>query len=302
MKERILIILPLSILLLIGFNRVKPVTDDTKASIIKRFWILKTHTERKFDFLICGDSRTYRGISPTEMRSVLPNFSIFNLGYSSGSYSSFMLTKMESKLDMGASQKIILLGITPYSLTPKASLDGQIKQELDRKKEEIFESIYLQPWKLFFEPVEIRWRIDSLAKFKPKYIQKYYDDGWVASDKIPPNPKEALDEYVKDFNNNQVSEEIIDHLMGQVKEWTSRGIQVFGVRPPTTIEMLKLEKELSNFDEDKFVLKFKQAGGIWLEVSASRYASYDGSHLDVSSAKEFSRDLATKVGLSLKYQ
>lgn len=296
MKERIVIMLPILLCYIVGLSVLRPETSGTNASIIKRFWIFKTHTGKKYNLLICGDSRTYRGVSPEAMGEVLRGFSILNFGYSSGSFSPFMLDQIERKLDFTAPVKVIYMGITPYSLTPKASRDGHIKQELSRKKEEIVEALYLDPVRRFFEPYEIQWEKNPDSV---KYVQDYKRSGWVATDKIPPNPREALPIYVKDFENNNVSEDVINNLMLKVNEWSERGVKVFAARPPTTPDMVELENHLSGFDETEFVKKFGKAGGIWLKTGGEQYKSFDGSHLDIQSSIAFSKDIAALIALEL---
>jgi hypothetical protein len=296
MKERTILIIPILVFCIVLLKVLRPETNEINTSIMKRFWIVKTHTEKKFNLLVCGDSRTYRGVSPDVIEEVLTDFSVLNFGYSSGSFSAFMLEQIEKKLDVNASIKVLYLGITPYSLTPKAAKDGHIKEELGRKKEEIIEALYFDPVKRFFEPYTISWdkKRDSVA-----YIQEYNTDGWVATDKIPPNPKEALPIYVKDFENNSVSDEIIQHLMLKVKAWSLIGVKVFATRPPTTKEMVELENRLSGFREEEFRKQFAAAGGIWLEIDNKRYKSFDGSHLDISSSISFSGDIAVSMKLHL---
>lgn len=83
--------------------------------------------------------------------------------------------------------------------------------------------------------------------------------------------------------------------MRRVEKWTKQGIIVFGVRPPSTAEMVKLEEALSGFDESDFVQKFIKAGGIWIPVDTAGLESYDGSHLERKSAIAFSKQLGKKV-------
>lgn len=289
-------LIPVLLALWLLLSLLKPETDASKASVIKRFWILKTHSEKKYSLLLCGDSRTYRGMSPQAMKKVLPDFSIYNFGYSSGSFSPFMLDQIEKRLDFDAPTKVLYLGITPYSLTPKAAKDGHISQELARKKEEIWESLYLEPLEQFFEPYQLNWDKpgDSVL-----YIQEYKTTGWVATTKIPPSPEEAIPIYTKDFQDNSVSNTVIDSLVARVKRWTERRVIVFAARPPTTNAMINLENTISGFNENEFVLKFEEAGGIWLQTDIDDYQSFDGSHLDIPSAIKFSTDIASMIKTEL---
>lgn len=296
MKERIVGVIPVLLVLWFLLSLFKPQTDASKASMVKRFWILKTHSEKKYSLVLCGDSRTYRGMSPEEMQNVLPDFSIYNFAYSSGSFSAFMLDQIEKRLDFDAPVKVLYLGITPYSLTPKAAKDGHIRQEMARKKEEVWEALYLDPVKQFFEPYQFDWDKpgDSVL-----YIQNYKATGWVATTKIPPDPGEAIPIYMRDFQDNTVSNTMIDSLVSRVERWTEKRVIVFAGRPPTTNAMINLENTISGFDESGFVRKFEQAGGIWLQTDVNDYQSFDGSHLDIPSAIKFSTDIASMIKAEL---
>ena len=263
-----------------------------------KFWVEKTHGEgnSKFDALICGDSRVYRGVSSEVVASHLAGYKMFNFGYSSGSYSSFMLDQIEKHIDPNGAP-ILILGITPYSLTDKAALDEHIKQELRRKKEEILEYLYLQPLKNFVEPIDLNELLTNKNdESTVKYNQKFHNnDGWVASSKIPSNPSAALGEYARDFENNKVSSIVIAGLMNRISIWTLKGYKVYGFRPPTTQAMEALEIEKGGFNEQEFVTLLKRSGGKWLHFNSRSYVSYDGSHLEEQSAISFSHDLGRVI-------
>ena len=90
-----------------------------------------------------------------------------------------------------------------------------------------------------------------------------------------------------------MSRKLIADLITQTGEWTSRNIRVFACRLPTSLEMEALEDSLTGFDEQAFAESFQAVGGIWLPVTKDKYETYDGSHLRLEEAQEFSRDLAT---------
>jgi hypothetical protein len=298
MKERIVWVLFLSIILAFLFDRFRPIVSERQQELAKRFWIIKTYNPNKYNCVIYGDSRTYRGISPAAVVSEIPGYSAINFGYSSGSFSEFMLDKVEEKFDTDQRNGIIILGITPFSLTPRAITDSHIKQELARKKEEVWETIYLQPVKLFFEPHYFHW---SGEEANPViYTQEYNNNGWVASDKEPTDVKEALPRYVINFEDNKVSAEVVEQLMKRVNKWVNQGIRVFGVRPPSSTEMVKLENEISGFDEKEFTSKFEKNGGKWITIDTTGLKSYDGSHLRKQSAITFSKSLGEKIQESLE--
>ncbi|HYC87359.1 MAG TPA: hypothetical protein VEB86_19135 [Chryseosolibacter sp.] len=280
-------------------NRYRPVTAGDKEFEWNRLWIFKTHSTNKYDCIVAGDSRVYRGISASAIEKELEGLSVFNFGYSSGSFSSFMLDQIENRLDLNSKRPIVLLGVTPYSLTEKAMEDEHFREQLAKKKEEILEYLYFEPLKRFFHPYSIQELYEARKTADSGgtvyHQESFYRQGWVASWKIPPDPKAALPGYVKDFASNRVSPVAIDTLVDRVGRWTRNGIEVYGFRPPTTVEMVQLENNLSGFQESLFVQRFQDAGGRWIDLDISEYQSYDGSHLAKSSAIKVSERIGKHI-------
>ena len=51
------------------------------------FWVEKTHSNKKADIVIAGDSRVYRGFSTQDfIKELNTNYTALNLGYSSAGY------------------------------------------------------------------------------------------------------------------------------------------------------------------------------------------------------------------------
>jgi len=242
MRERTLQSILILVVGIWAANTIRPADSRFEQTQYKRFWIQKTHNTSTFNLLICGDSRVYRGVSSAVVAKEAGNeYRGFNFGYSSGSYSGFMLDQIEKRLDMQANSKVIILGISPYSLTPKAALDEHIREELARKKEEIFEYKYLVPIKRIFEPFTLHQLFrdrdgdETVVNNFPIYHQEFYSrQGWVASWRTPSDSTAALSEYVRDFTNNKVNHETVDSLLNRVSFWVKSGIKVFAFRPPTT--------------------------------------------------------------------
>ena len=210
-----------------------------------------------------------------------------------------MYREAESKFDPGSKKKIVVLAVTPYSLTPDAAENKHYMQEKTRHREDIYQRLYINPLLIFFEPTT---PFDILEAIKGKknplselYYQEFHDDGWVASWIVPENPDKALKSYRDSFSKTKVSSELIQQLMRQTQDWVQQGIHLFAFRPPTTEKMDQLEKQLSGFNENLFVKQFQKMGGIWLSFDRKAYHSYDGSHLRKDSAIRFSQDLAVKI-------
>ena len=82
-KERIILVSIITVVLLLVSGLFLPKMESEKIQF-RKYWAFKTHRKDKHDIIIMGDSRAYRGISPSEMQKALPNYRILNFGYSSG--------------------------------------------------------------------------------------------------------------------------------------------------------------------------------------------------------------------------
>jgi len=258
------------------------------------FWTKKTHFSKSNNIIFLGDSRTYRGVSTESVKSEFPNQKVLNLGYSSGGLNKYMFDVAYSFLGKKEGLKIIVLGITPFSLTEEARKNEHYKQELERPLADVVERIYVNPYLSFFEPVRLSdYRLESDRTFYP---QVFHESGWVESYKIPENKREALSSYRKTFSETVLSEKSVSETLSFVSEMKNTGVKVYGFRPPSSKEMEKLENELSGFDENEFITIFEENGGVWINISDRfSFDSYDGSHLHYQSAKELSLLLAQKM-------
>ena len=255
---------------------------------------LKTHATG-FDIVVPGDSRVYRGVSPSAMRDILPSSRILNLGYSSGGLSDPLLDRAEAALDPASSVRVIVLGITPFSLTEEASRNEHIRQYLQssQSNEQFRQGMALLG---AFDPL-----VDApVAGLQGKSgEQRFYQDGWVASHSAFVDHREGLDLYQKHYSRQQVSASVLAGFLERVAEWRARGIRVFGFRPPTCPEMEALEDSKSGYIEDEIRSAFEAAGGRWIATTSEDLVCYDGSHLEAQSALRLSRELARAIASAL---
>ncbi|MCF6365178.1 MAG: hypothetical protein L3J35_03155 [Bacteroidales bacterium] len=291
---------------LIFASAVAIITDNKiDDEAYKALFVHKVRTSEKYDIIIAGDSRIYRGISSKIIGGKLKSSAI-NLGFSSGGHSNLLFDLIDKRINLNSKEKIIILGITPLSLSKKASENGHIKRILKKKKEEILEYKYLFPVKNFFAPTSpAQIRKNLTEKGFNKYHQEFYiEDGWVASWYDSPFPYHALESYKKTFSETEISREVINNLYLKVKEWKSKGIKVYGFFVPSSINMEELEKNVGKFKPDTFLRGFFNAGGLWINIENS-YESYDGSHLNKESAIRLSEEVADKIknnNILTKYQ
>lgn len=257
------------------------------------FWMAKTHTKKQFDVVLIGDSRLYRGIAPSVMQATLGNMTVFNFGFSSAGMSAVLLKGGEHKLNPNG-KRIIILSLTPYSLTASAALNEQYKEynaDMDWPYQ-------IPGLSVLLFPNETSWVVNHLLGFKMKeYYQIPHEDGWVESDNPSESVDSALHEYKQRFLKEKISPELFNYLLQQVHEWHDQGYTVFAFRPPASEKMEQLENSLSGYDEVTIKHDFTDAGGIWIDIPDRYiYQTYDGSHLKSSSAKL----LSAYIGQSVK--
>lgn len=261
------------------------------------FWTEKTFAPAKYDLILIGDSRTYRGVSPDEMEKKLTGMKILNFGYSNGGLNPVMFKAAEEKLSKNGSQKVIILGITANCITGYTQNNEQFTIEKSRPREEIIERKYLNPLLYRFAPTTIDLVKDQITNKETQsyYSSIYKDNGWVESNKFPTDTTEAIESYTKDFSTFKVEEQYIEVVMNQVKEWREKGILVVGFRPPVSQPMRELEDSMGLYNETEIAARFETAGGHWIDFNMSEYRTYDGSHLQKESALKLSSDLAEQV-------
>ncbi|MBN2805461.1 MAG: hypothetical protein JXR22_02295 [Prolixibacteraceae bacterium] len=260
------------------------------------FWARKTFAPAKYQVVLLGDSRVYRGISPEVMEEQLPEMEVLNFGYSNGGLNPMMLKAAEEKL-AAKGQRVLVLGISANTVTAYTQNNEQYLQEVNRPREEVLERLYLNPILYWFsatspEALKAAWKAEKATTY---YRSDYHMNGYVESDKFPADTTEALPLYEKDFRNFQVNDQLLEALYQQVKAWTEDGIWVLAFRPPLTSGMRQLEENMGLYNEAAIKAGIESAGGRWVNVPWYNYSTYDGSHLDKPSAERFSLFLADEI-------
>lgn len=284
--------LALAALAILSIGLLRP---DNDGSGLPRdlYWVRKISWPSRFDIVVAGDSRILIDVSPAAMREVMPELRIGNFGFEGNGFSPDYCEAIEKLIDPSSETRIIVLGITPSSLT-EISIQSNNFIWL-REKHTIEIQLQAQAGTLshYFRPFEFIPLNKGIIEGGVAHI--YYSDGWVACSLVPERPEWSLGDYENIFKENKVDPEIVNGLIGKVHKWKSKGISVYGFFPPTTEAMRALELRLSGIDEASFITRFQEAGGIWLHFPNGRYPSYDGSHLSDYAAVDFSKDLAGSI-------
>lgn len=270
--------------------------NDVTGVYPRRFWASKIQWKECADVVVAGDSRVYRGLSPAEMSRHLDACRVFNYSFSSAGYSELYLEAVEKLLDRQARRRIVVLGISPYSLTPAAARRNGFKESIEAPPDLIL-SLNLDAFFRRVEPMppEEFFRVFLPTRRGMHYYEEYLEDGWVAGSKVPENPSEALSLYSDIFKGNTVDAAMIDTVLRFVRKWRAEGIEVYAFRVPTCREMVALENRISGFDEPTLVADFAAAGGTWIPLDQEGYVTYDGSHLRRDAALKLSADVATFI-------
>jgi len=261
-----------------------------------RFWMSKAFHAQRYDIVLAGDSRIFRGISPSQMKTLLPQRSIFNFGFDHNGYNLSYLDAIDNLIDSSSNYQAVVLGISPQSLTLEAAGNNGFLSLRSTGRFERHVRLHLSRYLDLVRPFNSYAMVNLIrGRGVVNYIQHLHGDGWAASRKIPETPNYQISRYQGRFDNNMVSVQLQQQLFDRIQNWTSDGTCVFGLRMPTSAAMVDLENNQSGFNQTGFVRKFEQVGGIWLEFNQTGYHSYDGSHLRDDAARAFSLDLAAAM-------
>lgn len=263
----------------------------------KKFWYKKTFASNDKDIVLVGDSRVYRGLSPATMNILLKENKILNFGYSSAGFDPYFLDEAVKKLSADG-KRILVLGITPHSLTTIAAQNEHYREQAHQEKL----PFWVKDIEDFFGRDSTIASIKYLLNMKQtseKYYSVYHDDGWCECH-YPLDPGRGLSIYQKRFSSYQVSSEVVENMLSKVKELTKIGVTIFAFRPPTYPDMEKLEDATSGFVEKDFIRDFEAAGGRWLFLDDRfSFDCYDGSHITGKAAKKLSHELGQKIASAL---
>lgn len=258
------------------------------------FWENKINWQACADCVLAGDSRVYVGVSPAAMSPELRGRRIVNYGFNACGYDRAYLSAIARVLDPAGHRPTIILGITPHSLTRRATARSEFLRRINKPAGG---PMYWETLVWQFRPFALANAVVPLFPDcrAEHYYRHYVADGWAAASHVPEDPRLSLPRYRRTFTAQRVDPQMIEAALRYVRAWTAQGVRVYAFRPPTTRKMVELEDALSGFREDEFVARFTDAGGVWLDIEQFGYATYDGSHLRWDAAEQFSRDLARAI-------
>lgn len=276
---------------------------DAEKYLGELFWTRKTFAPAKYNMILMGDSRVYRALSPEIIETKLPGLKVLNFAYSNGGLNQVMFDAAEKKLASNSQPKIIVLGITANSITDYSAGNHQYIQELTRPREEVLERFYLNPVRYWFSstsPEKLKQHFLGKAD-SAYYLNRYFMNGYVESEKYPADTTAAISSYIDDFKNYKVDSVHLNVLYNQVRKWSESGITVVGFVPPVSQSMRMLEDTLGLFNEAAIKAGFEKASGRWFDINPDNYNTYDGSHVTIESAQKLSGELAEYIKILVVY-
>ena len=258
-----------------------------------RFWMNKAKPTKKFDMVFVGDSRCYRGIDPAVFEKEL-GLQAFNAGFSSGGHNAEIYNHISNNLlsESRRNNRMIVLAITPYSMSDEARGNQQLQALLNKK-----ESAHQKYTDILFKK-KIISRLKKVSKKKTFVREIYHANGWCETLKniSEKSQKRGLDIYNAIYIKNSFSRKSFDELTEYTNRWMKDDIRVFAFVPPTTPDMKKLEETKSGCDMHIVKAAFEKAGGVWIDIEDEhKYSAYDSSHLSGDQAVVLSKYLSRKI-------
>lgn len=292
-KYKIISGLLLAFIVIIIIKLLLPEPYINKA-LTDAYWTNKTFTKKKFDILIGGDSRVYRGVAPNIIESEIEQnkfieLDIFNIGFSGAGFSKQYLQFLENKLDSTSKYQTLILGLTPHSFLNKSYNNDQLLEYQTKKEDQIFKDLYLSPYTKYFAPYNPYELFDDSTD---AYIIDYQNDGFAKSQHLNGDYKLTYWIYWDIYNREQVQDSIVGNFIQWAKTIKAKGINLVCYVPPTDSTMNSIETIMSGFNTDSIKSEILKLGGYWLDTDYKNYHSYDGSHLEFESAYKLSYKLS----------
>ena len=277
----------------------------------RSFWVQKTFADADYDIVVAGDSRAYCGLVPSKLVAWRRGARALNLGYPLAGWTEEYYRLIEGKLSRDG-MRILVLGVSPYSLTTSARANPSMRRYLDTPRLEIVLAKRLPAVVLWFRPIIMSdlpsWLL-GLGPFAPASERKWpefqipHEDGWIESWGDTVSIDGNLNFYRRIFDKERISGTVLESLVARIVNWRAQGIQVFCVRVPASVEVEEVEDSLSGIGERMISDYLEKAGGTWIAIDEREgYRTYDGSHLFREDALRLSEHIGSAIEESVVKQ
>lgn len=262
------------------------------------FWVDKVNAPARFDMVLLGDSRAYRDLAPEVFEEMLPDFSVLNFGFSSGGLNPTIMAAAAAKLRPDSLQPMLVLAISPHSLSDIANENEHYNEifQQGQRLDYLLEPVAANPLP---EPVSLNDLRDRYKQTAPTsyYHQEARRNGWVASNKTPPEIEVGVATYEDLFREPTrcVTRANVQSLATAVEDAVAEGLCVYAFRTPTSPQVIAIEDRASGYADYPVADIIAAAGAIWLDVDLTAYPTYDGSHMTETAARRFSADIAEAI-------
>jgi len=169
MKKKI-IISTIIIVVISIFIKSIDLPNENNLTSIDNFWIKKANLDKKYDVIIGGDSRIYKGISP-DIISKYSNLTSVNLGFSGAGFSKEYIDYLLSNFDNKSNNKILIIGVSPHSLTDEAFKNEQFNQYRQKGIFDKYKAIQLSWIYSFFNPKNPKTLLKSVLSINNEKYQ-----------------------------------------------------------------------------------------------------------------------------------
>ena len=273
----------------------------------EQFWLQKTFPGERFDGVMAGDSRLYRGFNPSTIEAQLGGRRLHNFGYSSARLTPAYLDAAKAHLKTQRPGSLIVLAVTAHSLSaPKTGADNPHYDGF-AGRHPINVWIQLQSglirnvlWRAALDDPTEALLLARQGESRVHYHQRFDHRGFVASSTTPRSPSRALPGYRKTLRASPVSPQRLDALAEWVRTTTRQGVRVVALVPPRPPAMAAIERAIGGWSEEAVRRRLVASGAQWVDLSWEGLSSYDGSHLDERSAELASQRLAKKLAVLLE--
>ena len=281
--------------------------QPTRSIDKQSFWLNKTYPNQVFDAVMVGDSRLYRGFSPTQIEAKLSGISLHNFGYSSARLTPDLLDAATTHIDPKSSSPIVLIAVTAHSLTqPKQGGDNPHYDGFaQRNRATIWLSqrsswVSRTAWPAWIDDPTDRLLMARQGAGSVHYRETFDARGFVASSTLPQDPKRALASYRQLLKESPVQNQRLKALAEWVQQKVAMGVSVVAFVPPRPPAMREVERQVGGWSKADVKDQLKVAGADWIDLKWEGLSSYDGSHLDEESAQIASKRLGIALEKILK--
>jgi hypothetical protein len=258
------------------------------------------------DCLWAGDSRIGAALQADVLAAALGGRArVCPFGFPLARFTTSYLDGMERLLGVDCTAhaltpapRIIILGITPHSVTPAMNTEDWFERLCATQRLSRLVGFRVPP------PV----RIDDLlrpggltaasAAEEPGNEPADEISALSAPEKRARAVRRELAWCRRNFADLRVSADLVQTLLARVARWSAAGIRVYAFRPPTSDEMLAVEACIG-FDDAAFAARFRAAGGTWLDFPQTGYETSDGHHFTPAGAAQLTRELGVIIARDL---